>query len=365
MARALGLNAQQLLDSFAPATAMHLDDVVALRRSLMGEAIYWDDAAYLRWRYCFGSPVAGRGDCWVLLLAGRLAGMVGTEQIDLLLNGHTTAAWATMDIAVDPRYEGSGLGSWMNLRICAASGCALTIGSNQKSRNMITRTFRRLPDRRSYVLPIRFGRIMEKRIGVLALARMASWSADRLSSLWRRWALSSNSGQLEFRPISRFDSSISDLLERAVDTQERQIARSAGYLNWRLFDNPRLSYSVTGAYEHGVLVGYLATMSRGSRGGSSSVVLVDWMVDQNRFTPIFKALCANSVQAAARLGADLVSVTAYHVPTERLLRRLGFIPRFNGYETIAVFATNHTLLEELLGPTTWFITEANADRDNL
>ena len=131
-----------------PGTAAQLPGVLALRRSLMGDDIYWDDEAYLQWRYRFGASDRGGGDCWVLLLANTVRGMVGTEEVLLQIGERRIPSWSTMDIAIDPALEGSGLGSWMNLRICEIAGCALTIGSNEKSRNMISRCFRRVGEDR-------------------------------------------------------------------------------------------------------------------------------------------------------------------------------------------------------------------------
>ena len=353
------------MSAFRPATAGQLAGVAALRREIMGAAIYWDDPAYLRWRYHFGSEERGRGDCWVLTLDGSVAGMVGTERVELRRGDECIVAWLTMDIAVAPHYEGSGLGSWMNLRVCQAAGCALTIGSNEKSRNMIIRTFCQLPDRRSYVLPIQFKRLLSKRLRSQWLACSAAALMDVLAALGRRVVFARTGSDLELRAITRFDDSVSQLLARGADSEERRIAPSVAFLNWRLFDNPRVTYQVIGAYRQGVLLGYLATMQRGQRREPRSVVLIDWLADRRYFRPVFRALCAHAVRNAAASGAETVSVTAYHAPSERLLKRFGFIARHNHYETIAVYATDETALATLRAPVPWFITEANADRDDL
>lgn len=365
VARALGLTPQQLLDRFIPATAEHLAGVVALRRTLNAAALYKDDSAYLSWRYRFGSQERGRGDCWVLVLDGSVCGMVGTEEVELQRDDKRIAAWSTMDIAVDRRFEGSGLGSWMNQRLCQAAGCALTIGSNDKSRNMITRTFRRLPDRRSYVHPIRFERILGKRIGVPIAAHVATWLADAAWTLYRKLVFRGTRRTFEFRSITRFDSTAADLLRRAMEPNEWCIPRSIEFLNWRLFGNSRVRYTVTGAYDQGVLAGFMATMARSNQEGPDSVALVEWQVDRALFPSVFTALCGHVVMQAVDAGAESVAVTAYHERSERLLRRFGFVQRLDGFETVAVYATDEQLLPELLAPAPWFLTEANTDRDNL
>ena len=365
VARAVGLSSQQLLDSFIPGMPEHLAGVLALRRTLFGVSIRWDDAAYLCWRYRFGSKTQGHGDCWVLLLDGKVAGMVGAEELELQRSKERLAVWSTMDIAIDPRYEGSGIGGWMNLRLCEAAGCAITIGSNEKSRTMIARSFRRLPNRRTYVLPLRFQRIMRKRIGVLWLAKAIAPIAEHLVAAWRWVAFAGAQGQFELKPIHRFEADSLDLLRRAIDPLERQVGRSVEYLNWRLFGNPRARYSVIGAYDSGVLLGFMATVIRGDQGGPLTLVIADWVADRQRFNRVFRALCTNAVRTAVRTGAESVSVTAYHARSEILLRRLGFVPRYGPYDTIAVHSNDQATLRVLLAPAPWFITEANTDRDNL
>jgi GNAT superfamily N-acetyltransferase len=365
VARAMGLSAQQLLANFIPGRAEHLTGVVALRRTLFGAGISWDDAAYLRWRYRFGSTTQGRGDCWVLLLDGTVAGMVGAEEIELRRGEEKVAAWSTMDIAVDPRYEGSGLGSWMNLRLCEAAGCAITIGSNEKSRAMITRTFQRLPNRRTYVMPLRFQRVFYKRLGALWLAKAIAPIAEGLARVWRWVVFLGAPGSIELKPIQRFGADSADLLRRSIDPLERQVGRSVDYLNWRLFGNPRARYSVIGAYEGGVLLGYMATALRGSPGAPATLVMADWTAERQRFNEVFRALCANAARTAVADGAESVSVTAYHARSEKVLRRLGFLPRFGSYETIAVYSVDSGILRQLTAPQPWFITEANTDRDTL
>ena len=365
VARALGLSASQLLQAFVPATAEHLGGVVALRHALFGADIHWDDAAYLTWRYRFGSQTQGRGECWVLVLAGQVAGMVGTEEIELQRGEERIPAWSTMDIAIDQRFEGSGLGSWMNLRLCAEAGCALTIGSNAKSRNMITRMFQRLPDRRSYVLPIRFQRVVRKRLGSWAGARVLTPVIETLAALYRVAALPAAGGHVELRPMTHFGSDAAELLLWAHDPEEWQVARSIEFLNWRLFGNPRVSYNVVGAYVFGTLVGYLATMQRKDPSGATHVMLVDWSIDRTRYAGAFRALCADAIRTALHNGAELVGLTAYHARSERLLKTMGFVPRFDPYETIAVHSTDAARLQRLLTPAQWFITEINTDRDSL
>jgi len=365
VARAVGLSPQQLLDSFIPGAAEHLAGVLELRNTLFGASIHWDDKAYMTWRYRFGSTCAGRGDCWVLVLKGRLAGMVGTEEVELERGAERIPAWSTMDIAIDPQFEGSGLGSWMNMRLCQAAGCALTIGSNEKSLNMITRTFRRLPNRRSFVMPIRFQRILSKRLGGPALANLIAPFVEGLARLWRWVAFLGATGALELKPLQSFDGDTTDLLQRSVDLSEWTLSRNIEFLNWRLFANPRVRYAVTGAFEGGVLMGYMATMQRGDRDHPSSTVLIDWSIDQTRFRPVFRALCADAVRAAVNQGVGAIEVTAYHPRSEALLHRMGFLPRYKAYDTIAVYSIDDSRLQRLLGSGPWFVTAANTDFDDL
>ena len=66
--------------------------------------------------------------------------------------------------------------------------------------------------------------------------------------------------------------------------------RSSGWLNWRLFRNPRAQYKVFGAWENGDLVCYAAYQSTLRPDGLRTVSLVDWLVD--------RALWARRLQGA-------------------------------------------------------------------
>ncbi|MFM2400140.1 MAG: hypothetical protein RL341_2297, partial [Pseudomonadota bacterium] len=84
VARALAISPAHLQAGLRTATGNDLDAILAFRHAYIGDQIVWDDAAYLRWRYHLGNANAGFGDLWLLELAGRIAGIVGTEKLQLL-----------------------------------------------------------------------------------------------------------------------------------------------------------------------------------------------------------------------------------------------------------------------------------------
>ena len=116
VARALGISAVSLEEAFLAAGPEHLAQVVELRKRALNTPVSWDDRRYLAWRYHFGSTTTGGGDCFIVVRGAQVVGMVGTERIEFLCDAETIPAQSTMDIAVHPDHEGTGLGAWMAMR---------------------------------------------------------------------------------------------------------------------------------------------------------------------------------------------------------------------------------------------------------
>ena len=75
VARALGVTPAELDQGLRPATAADFPAVAALRSQVLRESLCWDDEAYLRWRYQFGSP--NLATCWVCTRGQEVVGMIG------------------------------------------------------------------------------------------------------------------------------------------------------------------------------------------------------------------------------------------------------------------------------------------------
>ena len=362
VARALGVSAEELQAAFVPAQSAHLAGVMALRRRVLDTPVVWDDAQYLTWRYHFGATTQGRGDCWVLVHHENVIAMVGTERIELLHGTRIIPTLSTMDIAVDLQFADCGLGAWINLQLATQQPCCITVGSNEQSLGMIRSLFASLPNRRNYIHFLDYHRLFLKRLRPKLLANAVAAAAGAATSLWR-WLLPG--AAIEIRAITRFDRDVDALVARARPLEEVWISRSAEFLNWRLFENPRVQYAVWGAYARGRLVGHIATQLQSTHAPQDALGVVDWLVDPATGRAVAYALLRHVLRQAAEVGVHQVAITANDVRFERQLRWAGFLRQRSVYESVAIFGCDTATVDGLMQMPRWFISEINTDRDGL
>lgn len=365
VARALKLTTDELHAGFRAGTIADLPGVLELRSRVIGDNLSWDDSRYLQWRYNFAGDPNGRGECLVVASGGKVHGMIGAEKIRLVVDGESIDALSLMDIMVQPELDGSGLGIWLNMAVFERHPIVIEIGANPNSLGLINRLFHRLPDRKVYVAPLSFSRFLANRLHVPPVADLLALPANGAAMLWRAVSHRRRPRRWYFHDINRFDSAVERLFARRWAPEEVTFMRSAGYLNWRLFRNPRATYKVFGAWENGDLVSYAAYQSSLRRDGLRSVSLVDWLVDERYGLAGFKALVRETVQRAWREKADIVTVTPLHARSEKSLLSLGFLGQSSEYNTVGVRCADPARWPRLYDGTAWFLTEAHTDRDGI
>lgn len=364
VARALGLTPERLVAAFREATLDDLPQICDLRRRVLGKSLTWDDSAYLQWRYQFGAPGQGRGPCFVVVDEGRLLGMVGSERLSLWCDGEHLDVPSLMDIMIEPSLDGTGLGVWLNLMLFDRYPLAIEIGANPNSLGLISRLYHRLPNRKQYVAPLHWRRVLGRRMKSRVLAATTlpldvlykGWRALRLRGLLKQWT---------HRPIERFDASADELFLNRLAPREIAIERSSEYLNWRLFGNPRVRYTVMGVYEGERLIGYWAAHLRKLPNGVRSVDLVDWLIEEGAGISGLGRLLEHAVRWAESEQADYVSVTVLHPVSERILGKLGFLRRSHEYNTVGVHCADKERWPLMLQSTRWYLTECNTDTDGI
>jgi ribosomal protein S18 acetylase RimI-like enzyme len=365
VSRALGFVPEALVAGFVPAAQADLAQLVELRRQVIGAHLTWDDARYLAWRYDLGSPGRGGGECWVVKRGDEVLAMLGSERISVLHQGRAVAGLSVMDIAVRPEFEGVGLGVWMAMHLCERTDCVLAIGSNDNSRALVTRVFERLPDRRSYAHLFECGPIFERRWKAGALTRVAAALADWSMALWRFGASLTRARALRIEPLLRFDAGIAALVAQSGGGPEIVVDRGERFLNWRLFENPRTSYTVWAAREGAEIAGYLAVRTKASEDGKQLLVIEDMLVRAgDRGAAVLKALLCHCFEQAAARGCERITVIACHPENERVLRRLGFFEHAAEAETLSVRSRDAQLSEAIAAGVPWHLTGANTDRDD-
>lgn len=362
VARALRFTPAQLEAAFAAATENDIDAILALRSTTVAGVESWDDRAYLRWRYGLGGDGAADSDCWLLRREGRILGMVGTQRLHFVTDQEPVEAAKIMDLAVDSRFAMHGIGGWMVMTLCQRLGVVLALGYNINSRQLAERLFQRLPDRRTWSLPIDLRPYFRARISPPWLAATLAGAANTAAGVRRYLRLRPPSG-INVRPVNRFDDSFTALLNASRSRGEATVVRSAATLNWRLFDNPRSMHRAWMACAGEQLVGYIAVLEPVRTRHPLRLTIVDWALHPDHDKLALRALCATVAHYAHAVAAALVAVTAYHPRAEALLRRFGFVQRHREVEFVGLAGRDQAAIRRLIEAPSWQLTSASNDRD--
>jgi len=370
VARGLGVTPQVLDAGFRPATPDDLPALLALRRRVLGEALTWDDARYVRWRYLPEPGERGLAVCWVCTRGDEVLGMIGTEALWLQAGAHRQQVHAAMDLMVLPELADSGLGVWINQTVCERLGCVLAIGSNPNSKGVLARTFAALPDRRTHTHPLHFAHFMAKRLRHGWVAAAAASLADvamvvlRIGRLWSSgWRLSVVR-LAPWVPGSVDQRDIDALLQSARRPERVEVDRDAASLAHRLFANPRTRCEVWLARDGTRAVGMLATRSVPIEDGRHAVQVLDAVFDPSCQRLVLRALLARVTARAFRSGADYLTWTLYDPTVEAELKPLMFRTAPHPYETMSWVCADAAFREAVLARSGWSLSDIHTDRDS-
>lgn len=376
VARALGLSPQALEEAFRPVTLADLPGVLSLRRRVLGEALGWDDARYVRWRYLPEPGERGLATCWVCVRGDEVLGMIGTEALQVSAGDVRREVHAAMDLMVLPALADSGLGVWINQTVSARLGCVLAIGSNPNSRSVLARTFETLPDRRSYTHPLHFAHFMAKRLSPRPLAWLASRVADLALAALRGWRLWSPGAGLSVERLERMDGAVSAELEALLRSARRpervEVARDVATLAHRLLANPRTRCEVWLVRQAGRPVGMVATRRVPIEAGRHAVQVLDVVIDAMLDAPqgasaqraVLRTLLARVCARAYRGGADYLSWTLYDPALEAELQPLMFRLQPHPFETLSWVCPDAEFRAAVLSRSGWSLSEIHTDRDS-
>lgn len=363
IARTLGCTPSDLTAGFRPAHANELPVVLELRRQVIGTDLSWDDHAYLRWRYQFGSEGRGLATCWICVVGGRILGMIGVEAVRLQAGEQAGDAHVTMDIMIRPDLAGIGLGVWINQATCDRLGCVLAVGSNPKSRGVISRIFEPMPDRRSYTHPLNFGYFMAKRLPQGWLATLASRLASIGMMLLRLMTLWLASVGTQASQTDRLGPEVARLLVRAQRAGRVEVARSLDKLEQRLLHNPRSPAVVWLAHHRDVVVGLMAVRRTRLDDDRHALQIMDLLLDPDHADTALKALLARVTAHGFMDGAQYLNVTLYDPPLETRFSRLFFWHKSHPYETMAWSFPEGALKDAIRARTAWSLMDIHTDRD--
>lgn len=364
VARALKWQAAQLEEALRPATLDDLDAVVALRRRVCGEQIYWDDAPYLKWRYRLGRPDAGMGDLWVLMRDGQLLGMVGTEDMVVQVAGVSTDMRCLMDLLVDPAWQDIGMGLWLNQAMGQRYPNVLAVGCNENSSGLVNRAFHPLMGRRTHVRPIRFDRYMVRRIPFKPLAWLASGALNKAAHLNALVTLGPGRQGIRVTKEVQPPTDAEQLFVRSTHLDRIEVVRSMAHWRWRL-GSPRGQFDVWAARDPAdqTLLGMLVTRRDQFEPKRWSWTGMDLVLSEQRRDEALRALLWRVLGEAERQGIEYVSFTIRRQDIESELRRAGFVSHDSAYKTMSWTCAEPVLRARGEAGADWSFCDLHTDGD--
>lgn len=362
LARLLARSEADVRAAFTPAVAADLPSLLQLRQSVLGRELVWNDEAYLRWRY-FAPPelTAPANVLWVYRdPAGAVVGSLGVEPLALHVGAERVVAHRFMDVMVEPRMNGLGLGAWMNLELHERYDVGLAVGATKDSYNLVRRVFHPLPERRSWKTLIRSEDFLARHVPRLSRVPGVRRAADSALAIARRgWRHRPRGIRIE--AVSALDPGAVAALDASMAAAGHTFSeRSADYLTWRYLRNPRRRYRIWQARREGRVVGLLVGRTLERRGE-----LVDWLWDAGAPEPQrsenLRALFRHAIEELAEDTVLTVWTRTLGSFGEQIAADCGLALR-QDRDTVAVQARSPARRAQLLSAR-WFLTLGDSDDD--
>lgn len=360
--QALGLADEKLLAAFRPAIAADLPDILRLRRAVTPD-MWWDDEAFVRWRYLRRMATDGTVPYWIFKDGGAVRGACGLEPVTLVVDGRPVSAVRTLDIMVHPEIDGWGLGAFMNLMLFRHFPITIVTGCNDSSRHLISRMFQHTADL-AFWKTVMASRPLIERLYNGPLSRTVSGGVDLVLAA-ARWSRNIKlPAGVHIREIVKFDDGVTDLCLRCERPGRVLVRRDADYLNWRFFENPRCQYRAWGAFTGNGLDGYVITRLNLARSNPRREGdIVDWLAtgDTDKSRVALPALIRHSVKSLIIDGAGMVTCAAHGADVGPALEANGFRLRDGQQIPFFVKAGSADLHQRLASEPGWFLTRADLD----
>jgi hypothetical protein len=361
ISHAFGLTPEELERAYRPAIEADLPEILALRRAVTG-AMWWDDEAFVRWRYFSRRTPEGTIPYWVFQRDSEIIGACGLEPVILVVDGNPVHAMRTMDIMVRPDIDGLGLGTFMNLVLFRQFPIITVTGSNSSSHQLLSRMFEHTLDLVFWKTLIESRELIEERFNVGPVSGLIAVGADVVLRALRRHRRTFPPAGMEIRSVAQFDDQVTALAQRMEQPGRIIVRRSADYLNWRFIENPRCQYHVFGAFVGGMLEGYVVTRLNLARGNPRREgEVVDWLASgATAKTPMLRVLLTAAVEDLVGAGARFVTCAAHGAEIEAAADATGF--RFREGQRIPFFVKAASpSVQKRLASAGWFLTRADLD----
>jgi hypothetical protein len=366
VARGLGLTPAELLASFREAGPDDIAAIVALRESVSGKQVRWNDTEYLAWRYGLGTSRRAYAKYRILSYKGQAIAGIGAEEFTLRSPAGNIAAACPMDILSLPEYRNLGLGPWLNQALFQKYPLVVALGANSNSIGLVSRLYSLLPGRRDFQFPLNLSTYLKKRVRnplLYALLSPIAMVTVRTRGAWVTRRFPKHRDRI--RHIARFDDSLDAALAKDTRKDEISILRSADYLNWRYCDNPRASYQLLEMRHGSDVDGYVVYRKESPANDVRHVDVSDWWL----------APSAPADTLSALIGALLADTHAFwpaYVATATLgeslhgqLRKAGFIGRSGEHNATGYHCERQELLAAIQPVGRWKLTDLGDDVDGV
>lgn len=325
VARGLGVSGQELADSFRIAVPDDLDEVLALRKAALGYTPTWDDRRYMQWRYALESGSTSWATYRILRLRGEVIAAIGAEEFLLQSSAGIYPAACLMDILALERFRGLGLGVWLNFTLFNAYPLVFALSSNSNSMSTVRALYAPLESRRELQIPLNARDYMRRRLKIPLISGIAGVAASGMLR-WRARHLhrARQPVQGELREIVRFAADTNLMRRKPMPEGVVEIVRSAAYLNWRYFDDPRARYQAWGWFHGAELRSYVVVGCTHDAAGQRIPCITDWwMADEDDQAP-FHALVDHVLHEAIASNSLMVKASACGNKLHQQLRDAGF-----------------------------------------
>lgn len=370
LARVLSCDAQTLLENFRPARTDELDELVNFRSRNLEEALAWDDREYFLWRYQFGDlhesafPV---NRVWILKINQQLLGMVGVVETPITMEGEILQGAHPLDLLVEKKLDGFGLGAWMNYVIANRYDPLLIIGANKNSQSIVRRIFHPMPNRElwKYFLDARF--IFEKFHFPGPLVRALAFVSEPVLALARLVKRKKLAGaDLELRQLESFSGTMEADFERMNASWPEKMffrKRNPQFLNQRFLACPTCEFKACGLFKDETMVAYVVYRLIEDKAAIKRAEVVDFFW-RDPASKEGRMECLSLLLEFARLakaqGVRLVQLTSYGNYPRAILKTAGFVARTDENLLISIGCQTPELQDRIYNSDNWFITDADA-----
>lgn len=330
LARSFSINEDALQSCFRVADIEEISKISTLRRHVFGNDIRHNDELYLKWRY-FDSE-SYTSTLWVFEFDNNIIAALGTEPVELWLNGETIKALRNMDAIVDPQYNNRGLGAWMTLAMQSTNDCILVTGGNKNSASMLGKLFTALSVRKNYKIILHSQYFLRNKINNEFLIKILSPFVDGFLAFILNMKLVSikQANNWEMKRYDDVSSLLPHIKERSGLLGKVKVFRSEPHLKWRYSENPVSEFQVLALFDERNCLGYIIyTCPDTDDGRAMQAFIMDWDVFKESIkSQILAVMFKAVIKELKNSGIDEINVELNDNDSINTMRETGFIFRF-------------------------------------